>query len=499
MRSSKVMGLGVALAMGLGLTLSGARDASACGGAFVPPNEDDSPVTTHRMILSLSPQQTTLYDEIEFTGSASSFAWVLPIKGTATVGLSADLLFSSIDELTETQVVTPPTNCPPAPSCDNEAFGGEEEAPEAAGAAKDANTVTVTEQQQVGPYETVQLHSTDAGALNAWLTAHGYSIPTAAASVISGYVAEQFNFLAMKLAPGQGVTAMRPVRVTTAGASPVLPLRMVAVGTGATTSITLWVIADGRYEPQNFPFFTISDSEIAWDWATSSSTYPSVLASKEAALGGRGWEVESSLELAQYTLTSLVLSGGEDFGGGFGGGASGEAVVPATGTYLPIGDAGAAPDSGDYDSNPPAVVDGGPESADQVRQQDLTTLFAGITGPNARITRLRSDIAHAALSADLQLQASSDQSELSNIHNPTQQIGEPQCTVFDTSCNAVGTLPRSEATVLSATSGTNSGGGGCSTADARGGLASRAAFGVFFGLVTALGAAGARRRRRTPR
>ena len=41
---------------------------------------------------------------------------------------------------------------------------------------------------------------------------------------------------------------MRPIRVTTQGASLALPLRMAAVGTGATVGITLWVVSDGRYE-----------------------------------------------------------------------------------------------------------------------------------------------------------------------------------------------------------------------------------------------------------
>jgi hypothetical protein len=475
------LGVMSAVVAGLGMTVLGARDASACGGEFVNPDQNvDTVVSAHRMILSLSTTQTTLYDEIEFDGTASSFAWVLPIKGTATVGLSADLVFASLDSLTSTQVAPPPTNCPPPPSCDDTEFDAP--AAEGAGFAADAGAakhsgVTVTEQQQVGPYETVQLQSTDPGALNAWLTAHGYAIPAAEASVVSAYVTAGFNFLAMKLAPGEGVTAMRPVRVTTAGASPVLPLRMVGVGTGATTSITLWVIADGRWEPQNFPFFELTGADIAWDWSTSSSNYDTVRLAKEAALGGRGWQVESSLELAQYSLQSLVLDNGGNF-----------FPEPATGTYLPVGDAGTGSDAGAdadesyfYDAGsldaalPP---DGSPETANQVRQADLDTLFAGIAGPNARITRLRTDISHTALTADLQLQASSDQSEVSNIYNPGQQIGQPLCPVFNENCEQVGTAPRSEAIADAATTG----GGGCSTSNTRSPMASRGAFGALLGL-----------------
>ena len=479
----KLRAVGAVAVVGLGFFAAGERDAKACGGVFENPNEIVDVITDHRMILSISPQQTTLYDEIEFTGSASSFAWVLPIKGTATIGLSADLVFTSLDSLTQSQVATPPTNCPPPPSCDDE-FGRGVEAPEAAGAAADAgtlSTVTVTEQQQVGPYETVQLHSSDPSALTNWLTSHGYTVPASAAPVVSAYIGEGFDFLAMKLAPGQGVTAMRPVRVTTPGASTVLPLRMVSVGTGSTTGVTLWVIADGRYEPQNFPFFQLTNAELAWNWSTNTSNYDSVRLAKEAALNGQGWQVESSLELAQYSVTSLVLSDGNQFAG---------ESVPADGTYLGIGDAGSEVDggfdaglvdAGAPDGAPSPAVDGGPETPDQVRQADMTTLFAGITGPNARITRLRSDIAHTALGVDLQLQASSDQSEVSNIYNPSQQVGEPLCPIYDQSCEQVGTAPQSQAQAMAAAQSKLTS-GGCSAASDRTHVSSGTALGAFLGL-----------------
>ena len=59
----------------------------ACGGCFVPPDEDTQ-VTGHRMVLSVSMQQSTLYDQIQYDGDPASFAWVLPIKGQAEIGVT---------------------------------------------------------------------------------------------------------------------------------------------------------------------------------------------------------------------------------------------------------------------------------------------------------------------------------------------------------------------------------------------------------------------------
>jgi MYXO-CTERM domain-containing protein len=226
--------------------------------------------------------------------------------------------------------------------------------------------------------------------------------------VVAAYVAEHFDFLALKLIPGASVKTMQPVRVTSNGASVSLPLHMVAVGTGATTGISIWVVADGRWEPQNFPTFTIGDSELAWDWTTSSSNYETLRLSKEAAFGGRGWQIESSLDLNQTSFRDNLLStiqySGSQAGLYTAASSTGDA---GTGDASTGGDAGAA--------------------QDLAATQDLAVLFAGIHGPNARITRMRSDVAHSALSNDMYLQASADQSELTNVHTPERQVGQPPC------------------------------------------------------------------------
>ena len=350
------------------------------------------------------------------------------------MGLSADVLFDSMDALTATQdhrrrspelrrsplaiafrgVLAPSARadgaaCPGRGSQMRERHHGT------------AGTVTVTKQQNVGPYETVQLQSTSAGALNNWLAQNGFSIPADVTPVIDQYVTEGFDFLAMKLLPNQGVQAMRPVRVTMQGASLSLPLRMAAIGTGATVGITIWVVSDGRYEPQNFPFFHIEDSQLVWDWSTQSSNYTTLRSQDEASLGGKGWEIESSIDLNEQLITSVILSGGQYYGNGGGGGlARGAPPADAGEDFIPVGkpdDAGAE-DGDDGDGG------GASETAEEVRADDIAALFAGMTGPSVRVTRIRSDISHEAMTADFVLKASGDQPELAQRScNVTQSVG----------------------------------------------------------------------------
>ncbi len=454
------------------------RDAQACGGCFHPPTQTLTDITDERMLLSVSPTQTTLYDQIQYAGSPASFAWVLPIHGTVTVGLSADVLFDSIDAVTATQITAPSVTCPGLPaSCQNGSFANGSAAP---ASAAGPGTVTVTKQQNVGPYETVQLHSTDPNALNDWLAQNGFAIPSDVTPVIDAYQAEGFDFLAMRLLPDQGVQAMRPVRVTTSGASLSLPLRMASVGTGATVGITIWVVSDGRYEPQNFPFFHIDDAQIVWDFSTSSSNYTTLRAQNESALKGRGWEIESSIDLNEQLIENVILGGGTYFpNGGFGGGGLG--ATDAGEDYLPIGTPpGVAEDGGE---------DAGPyESADQVRDDDIAALFAGMTGPNVRITRMRGDIAHTAMTADFVVQASSDQSQLSNVRNVTQYTGLT-CPIYD-NCAVVGYGTPAQAEAA------ENGSGGCATSS-RGSGAPIASLVGLAGLLGLAALRGARAKRRS--
>jgi hypothetical protein len=475
-RSAFVVGLAATAA----IAVTGEGNAHACGGCFHPPTQVATDITDERMLLSVSPAQTTLFDQIQYAGSPSSFAWVLPIHGTVTVGLSADVLFDSIDVLTATQITQPPSSCP-QPQCASAqvGFSGSASGTANAGAAEPA--VTVLKQANVGPYETVQLHATDSSALDDWLAQNGFVIPADVTPVIAEYVTEGFDFLAMKLLPGAGVKAMRPVRVTMPGASLSLPLRMAAVGTGSIVGITIWVVADGRYEPQNFPFFHIDDSALVWDWSASLSNYTTLRVQNEADLKNAGWEIESSLTLSQQLITSVILSGGQYYGGlGGGGGFGGAAPSDPSVDYLPIVDPDG--DAGDADT-------GVAETAEEVRTDDLNALFAGVTLPNARVTRIRSDISHAAMTVDLALQASADQSELSNIRNVTKSVNEV-CPVYN-GCTVVGSGPApssgSSGSGASGGAGDSSGAGGSSTAGGFSGTVNGAGSGSASGTLAATG------------
>jgi MYXO-CTERM domain-containing protein len=414
----------LALAAAAALATAGVRDARACGGCFHPPSQNGTVVTDHRMIFTVSPQATTLYDQIKYSGDPASFAWVLPIHGQVKVGLSADIVFQALDSATATTIVAP--NRQPCPFCGCAVPGAGLLANAAAADAGAASSgVTVLTQQVVGPYDTVQLHpntTSDTASVTAWLTSNGYTIPSDVQPIIAAYVAEGSDFLALRLQPGQGVQAMRPVSVTTPGAGLTLPLRMVAAGTGATVGITLWVIGSGRYEPQNFPKFTIDPASLVWDWSTNLSDYSTVQTSDESQTQNFSWQIESSLDVTPLKVENTVLYGYySSFGGGVAGGPIGGVANDASTEYLAV----------------PASDGGVGQTAADVRTADLATLFPLGTS-TVRITRMRGDLSRAALANDLVLQASADQSTLSNVYQVTQSVNLPVCPVCTPEQNQCG-------------------------------------------------------------
>jgi hypothetical protein len=269
------------------------HQADACG-ACIPPPSENTVVTGHRMALSVSPKQTVLWDQIEYSGAPESFAWVLPVKPGAVVQLSNDAWFDTLDAATNTQIFQPQIQC--AESSGGSGFGCGYAEDGAVRASNESGTgggngpaVTVVSRGTVGPYLMVTLSTDTPGALNTWLTENGFALDPSTKPVVDAYVAEKFDFIALKLIPGKDVQAMKPVRVVQPGSSPTLPLRMVAIGTGANVALTLFLISEGRWETANFENAVAPKDLIAWDFKDSSSNYTELRQKALAQNNGATW------------------------------------------------------------------------------------------------------------------------------------------------------------------------------------------------------------------
>lgn len=418
------------------------QPARACGGCFRP-QQVVSAVNAHRMVFSVSPAQTILWDQFSYSGDPQDFAWVLPVHAAGVkVELAHDEFIAALDAWTSPVIVGPQNSSGGGFGCgsaSNSAYGGPD----------NGGGVQVINQEIVGPYEVATLRSTDPTALTAWLGQHGYDIPASIQPTITAYVSEGFDFIALRLQPGQGVAAMQPVRVVTQGADPTLPLRMVAAGIGTDVSILLFVISEGRYEAANFDNTQVDFTKLEWNKNTASSNYDTLVQNAMTSGDGRNFTIEFAGPLGtntgangflgsnfQQTYYQGAVSAGKcpytgihgpdfptaDAGNPFGDASTDDAATDATDDAAAgDGEAGLA-DAGSLDAGSDASSpDNGTLAApyDSCFFDDLSAATAGMNPSDVVVTRLRADLKASALDQDLKVQASADQSPYSNVHYAT--------------------------------------------------------------------------------
>ncbi len=293
---------GIAIGVILAVVAAGERRvAHACGGCFAPPGEVTT-VDGHRMVIALSTAETVLWDQIVYSGDPSDFVWVLPVPSERVkVELAEADFFQQIDAGTAPTIT--PASPPPCTFANAAECGGCGGGSADAGYADDpSDGVTVYDRDVVGPYEVVTLGAEDPNALYDWLTVRGYAIPESTVPALEYYIDRQSVFVVMRLAPGQGVSAMQPVRVRYPGYMATFPLKMVVVGASGRLDLALWVIAEQRYQARNYGTVRVDEAQLSWDWAASRSNYEELFEAAVLAGNSRAWVVEHASPLADLGL-----------------------------------------------------------------------------------------------------------------------------------------------------------------------------------------------------
>jgi Uncharacterized protein conserved in bacteria (DUF2330) len=279
----------------LALTLA-PPPARACGGGMFTVQSETQTTTMsgHRVAISISTEQTVLWDQIKYQGNPKDFAWVMPVKTGAKLEVGADAWLEALDAATTTFISSPEAYCDSGGSPFQSGGGccGSATAFDGAGNGglprdEQDPAVEVLHRETVGPYETVTLSSTTPGALGDWLDMHGYVIPADVKPILDDYAAQGFDFIAARLTPGQGVEQIKPLRVVTPGALTTFPMRMLTAGAQKSVALSLFVVTEGRSGIKGFPGATITGEDLTWDFEKHASDYAEVRAKRLAADSGR--------------------------------------------------------------------------------------------------------------------------------------------------------------------------------------------------------------------
>lgn len=454
MRRSSLLSAALSLCAVAPLVSLVPSDALACGGCFHEedqPPEQSSVVLAHRMALSISPDVSVLWDQVQYTGAPAEFAWVLPVKPGARIEVASDAWFEALDAATAVRVRPPSLQCAGTAQmgynyrCQASAGAVGCASSEAAGVneaidlTEPEEPVNVVHQGSAGPYETVTLHANEPGVLTTWLSDHGYAIGADIQPVIDAYTEDGFDFIALRLAPDQGVQQMKPVRVIQPGAVTTLPLRMVAAGTGPTVSLTLFILAEGRYQPTNFPT-AVRPTDLRWDFSTQSSDYAQ--RRQNMLLGTSTWLTSYALPGGLFSPARDPIDGTEvQYVTGLGAAttiadaffdqalSNGEADLSCAGVFDTIAKSvekvvdPCPPDGGACADVPLGQLDARYFACGPIK--DLQYAMTGNHPADVWLTRIEAELPRYALANDLALGAGYDQQPINNLLVTTSYVNEP--------------------------------------------------------------------------
>lgn len=237
--------------------VASAQPALACGGLFCQNIPVDQ--AAERIIFTVDPGQVSAYVQINYTGSAPNFAWVVPVPSVPDVDVA------EMDSFNEIQTATDPVfMLPPVPDCMFDDRLLMAPAMEEAEMAAEGD-VTVFASGEAGPYA-YDVVGTETGNVNAlidWLNENEYRITPEMEPLVYLYVEERMIFLAMKLQPDQGVQDIQPVKMTYQSERPMIPLRLTAVAAMPNMGVYTWIFGRAQAEAQNYAKLEISDNDLS--------------------------------------------------------------------------------------------------------------------------------------------------------------------------------------------------------------------------------------------
>ena len=280
--------------------LATAQSVLACGGFFCV----DTPVdqNAERIIFTQNRDGTvSAYVQIEYTGSAPDFSWILPLP-EAINAEDIEVPEDAMAAFSELEVATDPVFIPPPlPECVTNM-------PMVAMAPTSAPApVEVFASGEVGPYGFDVVGSEDSDALVTWLRENSYRVTEAMEPLIDLYVEEEFVFLAMKLRPDQGVQDVEPVKVTYPSSGPMIPLRLTAVAANPNMAVMTWIYADRQAVPVNYAKMEIANEELIFFGRGGSNNYRQLMSQKADEYGGQAFITEYAAPTRELVVVHPLL------------------------------------------------------------------------------------------------------------------------------------------------------------------------------------------------
>ncbi len=185
-------GLILGLAAGLLIPATGRADGFFAAPDFVWNKHKDINEPTQKAIIVYDAGREDLILQVKYDGPVEEFGWLVPVPNLPTVQKGSMRCFYELSRYTQLHLESR-HGVPGTATVNSLDLDSEKTEP-----------VKVIETKTVGAYEVAVLSTRDAGALENWLAANGFSYPQDKAGVLDAYVKQHWYFVAIRIRLGKG-------------------------------------------------------------------------------------------------------------------------------------------------------------------------------------------------------------------------------------------------------------------------------------------------------
>lgn len=254
--------------------LAWSQRAEACG-CFAPPNVAETIVQAgERILFSVQDGKVTAHIQIQYSGDAKDFGWLLPLPSVPTLKVGSDELFARLDATTRPSYVLTQTRGEKCARSAPPFFLGCARASLPSAPLGESETVPpspLVVSSSVGPYEYAVLKADDKTEMLKWLDDNRYFIPTGTQNAVDPYIHTGAYFLALKLKAGARTGDVTPVILEYASELPMIPLILTSVGAVQNMGVQVFLLGNGRGIPRNFHHVVLNDALLNWNDASNYS------------------------------------------------------------------------------------------------------------------------------------------------------------------------------------------------------------------------------------
>ncbi len=255
--------------------------AQACG-CFTPPDPSVPVVQAgENIVFHQKDGKVTAHIQIQYSGPAEEFGWLLPMPSIPDMTLGTDELFAQVLQSTQPRYRLDAEyngNCWFDPGRNGGGFpgapAGDSSNEDAGGGGGDPDSPLVL-RDSVGPFDFAVLRADSKQPMFDWLAENNFFVPAGTDEVSDPYIREGAYFLALKLRKGNDVGDIQPVVVTYESDLPMIPIILTSVAADPDMGVQVWVLGEDRAIPRNY--FHTSINDVKLDWLNAAQNYVDVV------------------------------------------------------------------------------------------------------------------------------------------------------------------------------------------------------------------------------